>query len=62
MTLRKDEFHFFKDIGYYHPGYMQCDGANPKCKCLKDKKNISESGWYSCLYPWFKYEEKAWKP
>ncbi len=65
MTQKRENLHFFKNIGYYHPGFMQCDFSSPKCKCDKEKKNISEAKGYSCLYEWFdfaKKEEIKWTP
>ncbi len=62
LTQRKENVHFFKNIGYYHPGFSQCDAENKKCQCPKDKENISEAKGYSCLYEWFAYKEKSWKP
>ncbi|KAI8072485.1 nucleotide-diphospho-sugar transferase [Gongronella butleri] len=36
MMLRKDEFHFFNDIGYSHTGYVHCPtqpAFRDKCSC-----------------------------
>lgn len=39
-TLRKSDIHAFTNIGYFHPGFMQCSEEGPlkeTCKCPKGK-------------------------
>ena len=53
MFLRKEEVHWFHDIGYYHPGFTNCPGDEPsrqRCDC-NPHKSVHLRHW-SCTNEW----------
>ncbi|KAI9193322.1 nucleotide-diphospho-sugar transferase [Polychytrium aggregatum] len=62
LTLRKENVHFFNDIGYKHESFGRCiDEGDLEyiCHCPKSEKNFDVSGG-SCLGAWLAYQEVDW--
>jgi len=55
LFARKDQIHFFEDIGYYHVPFHHCPQGEVHAagKCWCDQKENFDMEWYSCL-PRFK--------
>ncbi|KAL5635415.1 hypothetical protein ACGC1H_004267 [Rhizoctonia solani] len=51
LFARKDQIHFFNDIGYKHEPFMHCPQgeAHARGKCWCDAKQNFDYEWYSCL-------------
>jgi len=51
LFARKDQIHFFNDIGYRHEPFQHCPqgDAHKKGKCWCDKTQNFDYEWYSCL-------------
>jgi len=51
LFARKDQIHFFNDIGYLHVPFKHCPqgDAHKKGKCWCDPKDNFDREWYSCL-------------
>ncbi|KAF9069599.1 glycosyltransferase family 15 protein [Rhodocollybia butyracea] len=51
LFARKDQIHFFNDIGYRHEPFQHCPQgeAHAKGKCWCDPKQNFDYEWYSCL-------------
>ncbi|PAV23261.1 glycosyltransferase family 15 [Pyrrhoderma noxium] len=51
LFARKDQIHFFSDIGYRHEPFQHCpQGAeHARGKCWCDEKDNFDYQWYSCL-------------
>jgi alpha 1,2-mannosyltransferase len=51
LFARKDQIHFFHDIGYRHEPFQHCPqaDAHKKGKCWCDADNNFDYEWYSCL-------------
>ncbi|KAJ7449826.1 glycosyltransferase family 15 protein [Mycena latifolia] len=51
LFARKDQIHFFNDIGYRHEPFQHCPqgAAHAKGKCWCDPKQNFDYEWYSCL-------------
>ncbi|KAJ6596908.1 glycosyltransferase family 15 protein [Mycena vulgaris] len=51
LFAKKDQIHFFNDIGYRHEPFQHCPqgAAHAKGKCWCDPKNNFDHDWYSCL-------------
>ncbi|KAJ2723687.1 hypothetical protein GGI07_002482 [Coemansia sp. Benny D115] len=64
MLLRRDQVHFFNDIGYKHESFMHCPdtasnmGMNLKCRCPRRKNFDNSKG--SCLPQWKQYSPSVW--
>ncbi|KAJ2829635.1 alpha 1,2-mannosyltransferase 2.4.1 [Coemansia erecta] len=58
LFLQKEEVHWFKDIGYYHPGWQHCPSGDAwlanRCTCdPQDKsKTITNANWGQCSHQW----------
>ncbi|KAL7424052.1 hypothetical protein Q5752_001637 [Cryptotrichosporon argae] len=50
LFARKDQIHFFQDIGYRHEPFQHCPQgeAHTRGKCWCDPKNNFDFEWYSC--------------
>ncbi|KAF2684053.1 glycosyltransferase family 15 protein [Lentithecium fluviatile CBS 122367] len=57
LMLRRDEIHFFNEIGYYHAPFTHCPTGKMKdelrCYC-ESKENFDWKG-YSCTSKWFDF-------
>ncbi|KZT26457.1 glycosyltransferase family 15 protein [Neolentinus lepideus HHB14362 ss-1] len=51
LFARKDQIHFFNDIGYRHEPFQHCPqgDAHKRGKCWCDPKQNFDYEWYSCL-------------
>lgn len=51
LFAKKDQIHFFNDIGYRHNPFQHCPQgeAHKKGKCWCDPKDNFDYEWYSCL-------------
>ncbi|KAF8481515.1 glycosyltransferase family 15 protein [Gautieria morchelliformis] len=51
LFARKDQIHFFNDIGYRHEPFQHCPQkeAHARGKCWCDEKDNFDHEWYSCL-------------
>ncbi|TFK29950.1 glycosyltransferase family 15 protein [Coprinopsis marcescibilis] len=51
LFAKKDQIHFFSDIGYRHEPFQHCPqgNAHKKGKCWCDEKDNFDYEWYSCL-------------
>ncbi|QRV85840.1 Glycolipid 2-alpha-mannosyltransferase [Ceratobasidium sp. AG-Ba] len=51
LFARKDQIHFFNDIGYKHEPFMHCPqgDSHARGKCWCDAKQNFDYEWYSCL-------------
>jgi len=51
LFARKDQIHFFNEIGYLHNPFMHCPQGevHTKGKCWCDPKKSFDREWYSCL-------------
>jgi len=51
LFARKDQIHFFEDIGYRHEPFQHCPQgeAHARGKCWCDVKENFDHEWYSCL-------------
>ncbi|KAK7014851.1 glycosyltransferase family 15 protein [Favolaschia claudopus] len=51
LFARKDQIHFFNDIGYRHEPFQHCPqgDAHTKGKCWCDPEQNFDYEWYSCL-------------
>ncbi|KAF9069600.1 glycosyltransferase family 15 protein [Rhodocollybia butyracea] len=51
LFARKDQIHFFNDIGYRHEPFQHCPQgeAHSRGKCWCDPKQNFDYEWYSCL-------------
>ncbi|KAH9951934.1 glycosyltransferase family 15 protein [Amylocystis lapponica] len=51
LFAKKDQIHFFNDIGYRHNPFQHCPqgGLHSKGKCWCDPKDNFDYEWYSCL-------------
>ncbi|KAH7926325.1 glycosyltransferase family 15 protein [Leucogyrophana mollusca] len=51
LFARKDQIHFFNDIGYKHEPFQHCPqgAAHSKGKCWCDPSQNFDYEWYSCL-------------
>ncbi|TEB31240.1 glycosyltransferase family 15 protein [Coprinellus micaceus] len=51
LFAKKDQIHFFHDIGYRHEPFQHCPqgAAHKKGKCYCDPKQNFDYEWYSCL-------------
>lgn len=51
LFARKDQIHFFNDIGYRHEPFQHCPqgAAHKRGKCWCDPKQNFDYEWYSCL-------------
>ncbi|KAJ2564231.1 hypothetical protein GGH12_002111 [Coemansia sp. RSA 1822] len=58
LFLQKVQVHWFKDIGYYHPGWQHCPSGDAwlanRCTCdPNDKsKTITNANWGKCSHQW----------
>ncbi|KAJ2773365.1 hypothetical protein IWQ57_001328 [Coemansia nantahalensis] len=58
LFLQKEEVHWFRDMGYYHPGWQHCPSGDAwkanRCTCNPhDKdKTITSQGWGRCSREW----------
>ncbi|KAJ2397980.1 hypothetical protein GGI23_003353 [Coemansia sp. RSA 2559] len=65
FLLRRDQVHFFDDIGYRHENFARCPAAGAamdtdlRCTCPKDIENFDTSGG-SCLPKWKSYLPLLW--
>ncbi|KAJ1948827.1 hypothetical protein FBU59_001418 [Linderina macrospora] len=54
LMLKKEEVHFFEDIGYYHNPWMNCPQApeaRMRCHCDPEKSAVHHY-WASCTKDW----------
>lgn len=51
LFSRKDQIHFFEDIGYRHEPFQHCPqgASHARGKCWCDPKQNFDREWYSCL-------------
>ncbi|KAH8833872.1 glycosyltransferase family 15 protein [Flagelloscypha sp. PMI_526] len=51
LFARKDQIHFFEDIGYRHEPFQHCPqgASHARGKCYCDPKQNFDREWYSCL-------------
>ncbi|KAJ2931372.1 hypothetical protein H1R20_g5751, partial [Candolleomyces eurysporus] len=51
LFAKKEQIHFFNDIGYRHEPFQHCPqgNAHKKGKCYCDPKQNFDREWYSCL-------------
>ncbi|EAU88529.2 alpha-1,2-mannosyltransferase [Coprinopsis cinerea okayama7 len=51
LFAKKDEIHFFNDIGYRHEPFQHCPqgASHKKGKCWCDENDNFDYEWYSCL-------------
>ncbi|KAJ3087933.1 alpha 1,2-mannosyltransferase 2.4.1 [Quaeritorhiza haematococci] len=62
LALRKEQVHFFNDIGYRHDNFFHCSEEGDlagKCICPENEPSV-DFEWPSCLERWLNYEERAW--
>lgn len=59
LFLQKEEVHWFRDIGYYHPGWQHCPNKEEgwvenRCTCDygDTRKTITRAGWGKCSREW----------
>ncbi len=62
MHLKKNQIHYFSDIGYFHSPYGVCKSEFAQCSCPADFRNIDESKGFDCSRDWITYQEKLWMP
>jgi hypothetical protein len=61
LFLRKDEVHFFDDVGYRHTENLRCPKDRSKCRCPPRMRNFDFSPG-SCLSAWYQYEPVPFLP
>ncbi|KAJ1727751.1 hypothetical protein LPJ61_004414 [Coemansia biformis] len=58
LFLQKEEVHWFRDIGYYHPGWQHCPSGDAwlanRCTCnpMDRDRTITSQGWGLCSREW----------
>ncbi|ORY27183.1 putative alpha-1,2-mannosyltransferase [Naematelia encephala] len=60
LFARKDQIHFFDDIGYRHEPFQHCPQgeAHTRGKCWCDQSNNFDFEWYSCTKQYVEMFEK----
>ncbi|KAJ2552999.1 hypothetical protein EV175_003100 [Coemansia sp. RSA 1933] len=64
LLLRKEQVHFFDDIGYRHENFARCptstvSNAQLRCTCPENLENFDEARG-SCLPRWKAYQPQLW--
>ncbi|KAF8746158.1 hypothetical protein AX14_000201 [Amanita brunnescens Koide BX004] len=49
LFAKKDQIHFFHDIGYRHEPFQHCPQGDARNKCWCDPNENFDYEWYSCL-------------
>jgi alpha 1,2-mannosyltransferase len=60
LFLKREEIHFFNDIGYIHDGVIHCpreEGIKEKCHCDAGYRVVTHNEDHSCVPAWLKLKQ-----